>query len=193
MFAVPLATAALLRLRTGVGTVVELSLGVALPLLLGVKGTSGFFALDGVCALLTGCPVEMLLLFAVVLFGLTGVVNDFDRCTLLGVWGLLHPCSVDVPLCRRPGVLPSPLLDFRGSLGVGGALLLLIPGCASALTGWGLPLGLVNVGFDNVLVPFTGFKLALVAGTLRAQRVGIAGMSEEEPLEMTKVSFRSFD
>ena len=70
---------------------------------------------------------------------------------------------------------------------------MLIPGCASALTGWGRPLGLVNVGFDNTQVPFTGFKLALVVGTLRGQAVGIDGMSEDEPFEITKVSFRSFD
>lgn len=190
LFAATVATAALLHLRTGVGTVVELSLGVALPLLLGVTGTSGFLALDGVSALLTGCAVEMLLLFPLALFALTGVVNDFDRCTLLGVWGLLYPCSVEfVLLCRCPGVLPSALLD----LGVGGAFLLLIPGCASALTGWGRPLGLVNLGFDSALAPFTGFKLAFVAGTLRAQTVGIDDISEEEPLEITKVSLRSFD
>ena len=96
LFVVPAAAAALLRLRTGVGTVVELSRGVALPLLLGVNGTSDFPVLDGVCAVLTGCPVEMLLLFLDELLGLTGVVNDFDRCTLLGVWGLFTPCS---PLC----------------------------------------------------------------------------------------------
>lgn len=70
---------------------------------------------------------------------------------------------------------------------------MLIPGGTSALTGWGRPLGLVNVGFDNVLVPFTGFKLALVVGTLRGQTFGTDGMSEEEPLVITKVSFRSFD
>jgi len=70
---------------------------------------------------------------------------------------------------------------------------LLITGGASALTGWGRPLGLVNVGFDNALVPFTGFKLALVVGTLRGQTFGIDGMSEDEPFVMTKVSFRSFD
>ena len=110
--------AALLRLRTGVEAVLELSFGVALPLLLGVNGTSDFFALVGVCALLLGCPVEILLLFPVAVLGLTGVVNDFDRCILLGVWGLLTPCSVDVPLCRRPGVLLNTLLDLRGSLGV---------------------------------------------------------------------------
>lgn len=176
--------AALLRLRTGVGTVLELSFGVALPLLLGVNGTSDFFALVGVCTLLIGCPVEILLLFPVAVLGLTGVVNDFDRCILLGVWGLLTPCSVDMPLCRRPGVLLNTLLDLRGSLGVRGAFLL-IPGCASALTGWGRPLGLVNVGFDNAQVTFTGFKLALVVGTLRGQTVGIDGMSEHEPFEMT--------
>ena len=46
--------ATLLRLRTGVGIVLVLSFGVALPLLLGVNGTSDFFALVGVSALLTG-------------------------------------------------------------------------------------------------------------------------------------------
>ena len=190
LFVVPAAAVALLRLRTGVGTALELSRCVALPLLLGVNGTSDFPLPDGVFAVLTGCPVEMLLLFPVELLGLTGVVNDFDRCTLLGVWGLLTPCS---PLCRRPGVLPGTLRDLRESLGVGGAFLLLIPGCASAFTGWGRPLGLANVGFDSELVPFTGFKLGLVAGTLRAETVGIDGMSEEDPLVMTKVSFRSTD
>ena len=184
--------ATLLRLRTGVGTVLELLFGVALPRLLGVSGTSGFFTLVGVCALLTGCPVEILFLLLVAVLGLTGVVNDFDRCILLGVEGLLTPCSVEVPLDRRPGVLLNTLLDLRGSLGVRGAFLI-IPGGASALIGWGRPLGLVNVGFDNALVPFTGFKLALVIGTLRGQTFGIDWISEAEPFEMTKVSFRSFD
>lgn len=133
LFVIPAAIAELLRRRTGVGGFVELSLGVALPLLLGVNGTSGFFALDGVTALLTGCAVEMLLLNFVALFGLTGVVNDFDLCILIGVWDLLTR-SVDVPLGRRPGV-PGTLVDFRGSMGVGGAFLLLVPGCGSALTG----------------------------------------------------------
>lgn len=54
-------------------------------------------------------------------------------------------------------------------------------------------MGLVNVGFDNALVPFTGFKLALLVGTLRAQTVGIDGMSDDETLETTKVPLRSFD
>lgn len=71
--------ATLLRLHTGVGTVLVLSFGVALPLLLGVTGTSDFFALVGVCTHLTGCPVEKLLLFPVAVLGFTGVVNDFDR------------------------------------------------------------------------------------------------------------------
>ena len=75
----PVLFATLLRLRTGVGTVLVLSFGVALPRLLGVIGTSDFFALVGVCALLTGCPVEKLLLFPVAVLGFTGVVNDFDR------------------------------------------------------------------------------------------------------------------
>lgn len=48
-----------------------------LPLFLGVTRSSGFSALDGVCALLIGCPVEMLLRFLTVLLAL-GVVNDFD-------------------------------------------------------------------------------------------------------------------
>ena len=88
------ASTALPRLRTGVGTVVELFLGVAvaLPLLLGVACSSGFFALDGVCALLIGCPVEILLLFLAVLLAL-GVVNDLDLCTPLGVGGLSRCCS----------------------------------------------------------------------------------------------------
>lgn len=54
-------------------------------------------------------------------------------------------------------------------------------------------MGLVNVGFDNALVPFTGFKLGLVVGTLRGQTFRTDGMSEDEPFVMTKVSFRSFD
>lgn len=88
------ASTALPRLRTGVGIVVKLFLGVAvaLPLLLGVVCSSGFFALDGVCTLLVGCPVEMLLLFLVVLLAL-GVVNDLDLCTPLGVGGLSRCCS----------------------------------------------------------------------------------------------------
>ena len=79
------ASTALPRLRTGVGTAVELFLGVAvaLPLLLGVACSSGFFALDGVCALL---------LFVAVLLAL-GVVNDLDLCTPLGVGGLSRCCS----------------------------------------------------------------------------------------------------
>ena len=177
--------ATLLRLRTGVGTVLELSFGVALPLRLGVNATSDIFALVGVCALLTGCPVEILLLF-------TGVVNVFDRCILPGVGGLLSPWSVDIPFVWRPGVLLNTLLDLRGSLGVRGAFLQ-IPDSASALTGWGRPLGLVNAGFDNALVPFTGFKLALVVGTFRGQTFGIDGISEDESFKTTKVSFISFD
>lgn len=66
-------------------------------------------------------------------------------------------------------------------------------GCGSAFTGWGRPLGLEKVGFVNALFPFTGFKQALVTGTLRAQTIGIDEMSEEEPLETTKVSFMSLD
>jgi len=71
--------ATLLRLCTDVGIVLVLSFGVALPLLLGVNGTSDVFALVGVCALLTGCPVEKRLLFPVAVLGFTGVVKDFDR------------------------------------------------------------------------------------------------------------------
>ena len=71
--------ATLLRLHTGVGFFLVPSFGVALSRLLGVNGTSDFFTLVGVCALLTGCPVEILLLFLIAVLGFTGVVNDFDR------------------------------------------------------------------------------------------------------------------
>lgn len=73
-----LASTALLRFLTGVGTDVKLVFWVAmaLHLLLGVACSSGFFALEGVCTLLIGCPVEILLLFFTML--VFGVVNDFD-------------------------------------------------------------------------------------------------------------------
>lgn len=99
---------------------------------------------------------------------------------------------MDTPFVWHPGVLLNTLLDLRGSLGVRGAFLP-IPDGASALTGWGRPLGLVNAGFDNALVPCAGFKLALVVGTFRGQTFGIDGISEDESFKTTKVSFISFD
>ena len=78
-----------------------------------------------------------------------------------------------------------------------GALLLvhvIFPDCGSALTGCGLPLGLfkLDAGFGTALFKFKGFKLAFVAGTLRAQAEGMDDTSEDESaLEMVNVSFKS--
>ena len=172
---------ALPRLFTGVGPKVWLFLGVAvvLPLVLGVTKISDFL-LDGVCDSLTDCPVDIVLLFLTAL----GVVKDFDLLTLLGVWHL-SSCWFEVKLLfERPGVLTR---DF----GVGGAFLLLVPGWGSALTGCGLPWGLVNLVFGTPLVPLTGFKQAFVAGTLRGQTLGRAEISVGGPLETVNVSFKS--
>lgn len=78
-----------------------------------------------------------------------------------------------------------------------GALLLpcvIFPDCGSALTGCGLPFGLfkLDAGFGMALFPFKGFRLAFVAGTLRAQAEGIDDTSKDESaLEMVNVSFKS--
>ena len=172
---------ALPRLFTGVGPKVWLFLGVAvvLPLVLGVTKISDFL-LDGVCDSLTDCPVDIVLLFLSAL----GVVKDFDLLTLLGVWHL-SSCWFEVKLLfEHPGVLTR---DF----GVGGAFLLLVPGWGSALTGCGLPWGLVNLVFGTPLVPLTSFKQAFVAGTLRGQTLGRAEISVGGPLETVNVSFKS--
>lgn len=89
---------------------------MVLPLVLGVTMISAFL-LDGVCAPLTDCPVDIVLLFVTA----PGVVKDFDLLTLLGVWDR-SSCWFEVKLLfERPGVLTR---DF----GVGGAFLLFVPG-----------------------------------------------------------------
>lgn len=153
----------LLRLYIGAGFVLVLFLGVVFFRFLGVNGILDFFILVGVCVFLIGCFDEILFFFLVVVFGFIGVVKDFDRW---GVWGLLIFCFVDILFSRRIGVFFNILFDLRGLFGVWGVFLLILGG-VSVLIGWGRFLGLVNVGFDNALVLFIGFKLGLVVGILR--------------------------
>ena len=68
-----------------------------------------------------------------------------------------------------------------------------LPDCGNAFTGCSFPLGLetLDAFLGRTLLRFKGFRLALVAGTLRVQAEGINDGSEAEVSKTVNVSFKS--